>query len=197
MPKPLHFFYIHGFNSSPQSAKATLTKDYLNDQKLIAQYHVPTLPYAPDQAIERLESAITDCLPDNVALIGSSLGGYYGTWIAEKYQLPLVLVNPAVKPYELLAHYLGENTNIYTGEKYTFTENNVQQLKALNIRTLTDPERYLLVTQTGDEVLDYRQAIEKFHTSRHIIQLGGSHGFDHFETILPDLIDFLLKQLQL
>ena len=194
MPKPLHLFYIHGFNSSPKSAKAMLTRDYLDAQRISIHYHIPTLPYAPDQAIERLESAVINCLPDNIALIGSSLGGYYGTWIAEKYKLPLVLVNPAVKPYELLIDYLGENKNIYTGETYTFTENNVQQLKALNIDTITHPERYLLVTQTGDEVLDYRQAVEKFHESRHIIQRGGSHGFDHFETILPDLIDFLLKQ---
>lgn len=190
-----HLFYIHGFNSSPKSAKARLLADYLRDHrdqtKPDIQFHVPALPYDPQKGIEILEQAIQACLPDQIGLVGSSMGGFYGTWIAEKYNLPIVLVNPAVRPYELLRDYLGENENIYTGEKYTFTEDHIDQLKALDVNPITQPERYLLLTQTGDETLDYRQGVEKYAGCQHKIQQGGSHGFDGFENEIPDILKFL------
>ena len=190
-----HLFYIHGFNSSPKSAKANLLAQYLreNPQQLKPdiEYHVPQLPYDPQQAVAILEQAIESCLPDPVGLVGSSMGGFYGTWVAEKYNLPLVLVNPAVRPYELLKDYLGENENIYTGEKYIFTEDHIEELKALDIEPITQPERYLLLTQTGDETLDYRQGVEKYAGCRQKVQQGGSHGFDGFENEIPAILKFL------
>jgi len=121
------------------------------------------------------------------------MGGFYGTWIAEKYGLPLVLVNPAVKPYRLLKDYLGENENIYTGEKYHFTETNIDELEQLDVELLTQPERYLLLTQQGDEVLDFHEGVEKYQQSRQIVQPGGSHGFDGFELQMPEIMAFLFE----
>jgi len=192
-----HLFYIHGFNSSPQSKKACLIAGYLQEGAYDIDYHVPELSYSPSQAIATLEQAIEACLPNDseseIGLIGSSMGGFYGTWIAEKYGLPLVLVNPAVKPYILLKDYLGENENIYTGEKYTFTQGSIDELKQLDVDPLTKPERYLLLTQQGDEVLDYKEGVEKYHNSHQIVQPEGSHGFDDFETQLPEIMAFLFE----
>lgn len=189
MPDSFHLFYVHGFNSSPQSAKARLLGDAAQGVAGV-RYHVPGLPYDPQQAVAILQSAIEACLPQPVGLVGSSMGGFYGTWMAEKFDLPLVLINPAVRPYELLKDYLGENENIYTGEKYNFTEEHIQQLKALDVTTITQPERYLLLTQTADEVLDYRQAVEKYADCRQIVEPGGSHGFDGFERFIPTIFKF-------
>jgi len=188
MSARFHLFYIHGFNSSPQSAKARLLGEAVRANARI-RYHVPGLPYDPRCAITILENAIEKCLPDSIGLVGSSMGGFYGTWVAEKYNLPLVLINPAVRPYELLKGYLGENENIYTGEKYVFTEQHIQQLEQLDVEP-TRPERYLLLTQTGDEVLDYHQGVEKYAGCRQIVEQGGSHGFDGFERHLKTIFEF-------
>jgi len=162
-------------------------------------YRVPELSYCPENAIATLDRAVGQCVSASeekgevpkIGLIGSSMGGFYGTWIAEKYRLSLVLINPAVRPYELLKGYLGINKNIYTGEEYSFTEGNIQQLKQLDVDPVTLPERYLLLSQKGDEVLDYNEGVEKYSKSRQIIQSGGSHGFDDFETQLPGILAFL------
>ena len=189
MPEPFHLFYIHGFNSSPQSAKARLLARVVADKSHV-RYQVPALPYDPARAVAILQEAVAQCLPQRVGLIGSSMGGFYGTVIAEQYDLPLVLVNPAVRPYELLRDHLGENENIYTGEKYIFTEEHIRLLQQLDVEPVTRPERYLLLTQTGDEVLDYRQGVAKYAASRQIVEDGGSHGFDHFEQHIATLFSF-------
>lgn len=190
-----HLFYIHGFNSSPKSAKARLLAEYLQQHRDELhgdiQYHVPELPYDPEKGVAILEQAVEQCLPQPVALVGSSMGGFYGTWIAEKYDLPLVLVNPAVRPFELLIDYLGENENIYTGEKYTFTEQHIETLKALDVTPITKPERYYLLTQTADEVLDYQQGVDKYQGAKQKVQQGGSHGYDGFENDIADIMTFL------
>lgn len=189
MPEPFHLFYIHGFNSSPQSAKARLLARAVADKPHV-HFQVPALPYDPARAIAILQAAVGNCLPQRTGLIGSSMGGFYGTFIAEQFGLPLVLVNPAVRPYELLRDYLGENENIYTGEKYIFTEEHIRLLQQLDVAPVTKPERYLLLTQTGDEVLDYRQGVAKYAGSRQIVEAGGSHGFDHFEQHLATIFSF-------
>lgn len=189
MSQPFHLFYIHGFNSSPQSAKARLLAGALTPYSNV-HFHVPTLPYDPQQAIAALQQEIEACLPESIGLVGSSMGGFYGTTMAEKYDLPLVLVNPAIRPFELLMDYLGENTNIYTGEKYTFTAKHIDILKQLDVPQITRPQRYLLLTQTADEVLDYRQGVEKFANSEQIVEAGGSHGFDGFERYIPNILNF-------
>ena len=194
-----YLFYIHGFNSSPKSAKACLIADYLQSYVFPVDYRVPELSYCPEKAISTLDAAVTECISTSeqkgqkpvIGLIGSSMGGFYGTWIAEKYRLPLVLVNPAVRPDRLLKNHLGINKNTYTGEEYNFTEANIKQLKQMNIDPVTSPERYLLLSQKGDEVLDYKEGVEKYSKSRQIIQPGGSHGFDGFETQLPGILAFL------
>lgn len=152
--------------------------------------HVPGLPYDPRKSIEILQAEVEQCLPESVGLVGSSMGGFYGIWLAEHYGLPLILVNPAIRPFELLQDYLGINENVYTGERYEFTGQHIQELRELDVPRVSQPERYLLLTQTADEVLDYQQGVEKFARSKQIVEEGGSHGFDGFERHLPTIFAF-------
>lgn len=196
MAQPL-FIYIHGFNSSPDSYKARFFVDWMAAAGKADQVIVPTLPHWPAAAIDLLEQLITANKDRTITLIGSSLGGYYSTWLAEKYDLRAVLINPAVRPYELLEAMLGEQGNYYRDEIYELTPEHLQQLLAINCMHLQDPSRYLLLTQTGDETLDYREAVEKFRDSPMLVQQGGSHGFDQFESVIPALLAFAEGRVEL
>ena len=177
--------YIHGFNSSPASAKAQLLKARLEALGRGAEFSAPRLPHSPAQAAGMLDS-LAGRYP-GAALVGSSLGGYYATYLAEKHRFKAVLLNPAVRPYELLKDHLGAQQNFHTGERYEFTARHVEELRALETATIT-PERYLLIATTGDEVLDYRAAVARYHGSRQLVLEGGDHGLSDF----PDHVDTVL-----
>jgi len=184
--------YIHGFNSSPESFKASLLKSYADKINMPDMLEIPALSFDPVIAMDQLTRLVQKYQRHNsmrpLCFIGSSLGGYYATWLAEKFDSRVVLINPAVKPYELFEDYLGHNRNIYTGEEYMLTMEHVNQLKKYKVKEITKPDRYLLMIQTGDEVLDYNQALEKYAAVPSIVEEGGSHaftGFDrHLETVL-------------
>ena len=179
--------YIHGFNSAPNSFKARLVGERLRTLGRSHEYLVPALPNRPAQAMVLLRGLVER--NPGAALIGSSLGGYYATWLAEHYALRVVLVNPAVRPYVLLSGYLGPQKNLYTGAEYELTAQHVDELKALDVATIT-PERYLLLTRTGDEVLDYRLAVEKYRGAQQRVIPGGDHGFGDFENYLDEALAF-------
>lgn len=181
--------YIHGFNSSARSFKAGLLRDRMVQIGLGADYACPELAHRPQQAIAQLETLIAGSPRAATALVGSSLGGFYATWLAEKYRLKAVLVNPAVRPYELLHDYLGPQKNLYTGTEYEFTEQHLAELRELEVGTIT-PERYLLLVQTGDEVLDYRHAVEKYRGAQQVVIEGGDHGFSNFADYLDTVLEF-------
>ena len=196
MAQPL-FIYVHGFNSSPDSYKARFFVDWMTAAGKADEVIVPTLPHWPAAAIELLETLILANAERRITLIGSSLGGYYSTWLTEKYGLRAVLINPAVRPYELLEAMLGEQGNYYSDETYVLTPEHLQQLLAINCHQLQDPSRYLLLTQTGDETLDYREAVETFRDSPMLVQQGGSHGFDQFESVIPEILAFAEGRIEL
>jgi uncharacterized protein len=179
--------YIHGFNSAPNSFKARLVGERMRALGRAAEYRVPALPHRPAEAITLLRDTV-ERFP-GAALIGSSLGGFYATWLAEHYALRVVLVNPAVRPYVLLNAYLGPQKNLYTGAEYELTPQHIAELKALEVAAIT-PERYLLLTRTGDEVLDYRLAVEKYRGARQHVIPGGDHGFGEFENYLDVVLNF-------
>ena len=180
--------YIHGFNSSALSFKAGLLRKRMAQFRRNAELLTPELPPGPRAAIELLDALVT-VHQQNVALIGSSLGGYYATWLAERHRLRAVLVNPAVRPYDLLAEHVGPQTNLYTGTGYEFTAQHVTELRELEIDRVT-PERYLIMVQTGDEVLDYRHAVERYRGCEQIVIEGGDHGFSDFDAYLERALLF-------
>ena len=182
--------YIHGFNSSADSHKAQVFKKHMKALGLEDKIIIPSLSSVPDYAIAELTSLVQEHIADNLSFIGSSLGGYYATWLADRYDRPAVLINPAVKPYELLQEYLGKNINHYTGETYDLTPEHIIELKELDLEYITKPHRYFVLLQTGDDVLDYSQAFVKFAGSRMIVEEGGDHSFAGIENHLDEILNF-------
>lgn len=163
--------------------------DYMLGVGRGGEYYCPALSNRPCEAIAQVESRlVTHTGP--VTLVGSSLGGFYATYLAEKHGWKAVLINPAVHAHALLRPALGPQTNWHTGEQWILTEDHLMELAAMDIARITLPERYLLMVQTGDEVLDYRDAVQYYAGARHIIETGGDHGFVGFERHLSTILDF-------
>ncbi|MGQ0749570.1 MAG: YqiA/YcfP family alpha/beta fold hydrolase [Betaproteobacteria bacterium] len=184
--------YIHGFNSSALSFKARLLRERMAALGRSAEFHCPELDHRPSRAIAQLETLISE-QTGRAALIGSSLGGYYATWLAEKHDLRAALINPAVRPYELLGAYVGPQRNLYTGAQYEFTEQHLEALRALETARVT-PERYLLIVGTADEVLDYRTATVRYRGCREIVVEGGDHGLSCFAAYVGRIVEFCEAQ---
>lgn len=180
--------YLHGFCSSPASWKCRLLGETLQQRGQGDHFACPALSPVPWQAIAQAE-AILQSAREAVTLVGSSLGGHYATWLAEKYGLPAVLINPAVIQGRDLRHFLGEHTNFHTGERFVFTEAHARDLQAM---TVAQPpvERLWLLVETGDEVLDYRQAVEHYRGCRQTILSGGDHSFTQFPQFVSQIIEF-------
>jgi uncharacterized protein len=182
--------YVHGFNSSPSSTKARQLHARLSALGRAAEYACPALPNRPAQAIAELEDVLAQARNGPITLVGSSLGGYYSTWLAEKHGTKAVLVNPAVTPHEGLRAYLGPQKNLYTGEPYELTERHLDELRALWVERPTRLQRYYLMVTTGDEVLDYREAVAKYAGARQLVIPGSDHGFADFEQHLDSVLAF-------
>ena len=149
---------------------------------------VPALHHHPRQAITQLETAIAEL--GRPVLVGSSLGGYYATHLAERHGLRALLINPAVTPHRRFDGYLGPQTNLYSGEVWELTQDHVAALAELEVAPPQDAERYQVWLQTGDETLDYRNAVEFYRGCALRIQAGGDHGFQGFAERLPALLAF-------
>jgi len=182
--------YLHGFNSSPASGKAKQLGEYMASSGRLAEYYCPALPNSPREAITKIESTLARGRASSITLVGSSLGGFYATYLAEKHGWKAVLVNPAVHAHKLLCDALGTQTNWHTGEKWVLTESHLAELAALDVPAITQPARYLLLAQTGDEVLDYHDAVAYYTGAAQIIEDGGDHGFAGFERHFQTILDF-------
>ncbi|BFM50873.1 YqiA/YcfP family alpha/beta fold hydrolase [Marinomonas sp. THO17] len=182
--------YIHGFNSSERSHKASVMQQAAKQAGVPNAVLSPRLSWRPKQAIAELESLIESHLSAGVALIGSSLGGFYGAYLAEKYQLPCIMVNPAVDAPVLLTSYLGPQHNPYTGEEYILTQQHMMELESLVIEKPT-AELYWLMLQEGDEVLDYRAALKAFpKTAKLTLEANGDHSFVDFQRYASEILQF-------
>ncbi|WP_394136101.1 esterase YqiA [Aliivibrio fischeri] len=192
MHKPSLLLYIHGFNSSPLSHKAQVMAEYCKVHRPDIKVIVPRLPSYPSQAAEFLVQLVEEYKDTHqIGLVGSSLGGYLSTWLNHQYGFKAALVNPAVKPYELLVDYLGKQVNPYTQEEYFLEEKHMEELLVLQVETLHSVDDLWLLQQEGDEVLDYRQAVDKYSACKQTIEKGGDHSFVNFERYPEQIIQFL------
>ena len=185
--------YLHGFNSSPASAKGRLLARAIAALPAEArpEYFLPRLSHRPREAIDEVGRWI-ESAPDAraVTLAGSSLGGFYATHLAERHGSRAVLINPAIRPDRDLAAYVGRQRNLHTGEEYELRAEDVAELARYAVERITEPRRYLLLVQTGDELLDYRVAVRFYAGAWQSVQGGGDHGFQDFAAHLPSVLRF-------
>ena len=179
--------YIHGFGSSGHGGKATLFREYFEDEVI-----APSLSYVPNLAIDTLEQMIEMLIDkdENVSLVGSSLGGYYSIYLANKYNLKAVLINPAIYPYKTLDK-VGMATNYYDGTSFEITRNHIEALKSFEVENIIRQDNFLTLLQTDDEVLDYTEAEEKLSESELVIEEGGNHSFENIESFFRKISVFL------
>jgi len=182
-------FYLHGFNSAPSSYKARLLLAALKDRGKEALMYCPSLPHRPMEAIALIETELSKYDPGEVTFVGSSLGGFYATWLAEKYRTRAALIQPAVSPHQGLEGHLGPQRNLYTAEEYLLTREHIDGWLRLVVRNV-DPERYLLLLETGDQVLDYREAVRRYAGARMVIREGGDHTLQCFPEMIPRILAF-------
>jgi predicted esterase YcpF (UPF0227 family) len=178
--------YIHGFGGSGQGSKASLLREILQPYGYIA----PSLSNIPELAIATLCELIESYQKyEPVYLIGSSLGGYYSIYLANKYKIPAVLINPAVKSYETLERTLGYPQNFYDLSTYEWRQSHLEMLRTLEV---SEPEQrlYFLLVQKGDELLDYRDALAKLPVAKQIVADGGDHGFVGIERYIENMLEF-------
>lgn len=186
--------YLHGFRSGPQSLKAQQLRAHMARQGRAGELWCEQLPPGPRDAIALIEATLCPALEAgiDVALAGSSLGGFYALHLAEKNGLRAALINPAVVAPLSLGDYVGEHAHMYTGELFRFEQTHVDELRQLDISGVTRAERYLVLLETGDEVLDWWQAVLKLRGTNMIIHAGGDHSLQSFAAELSRISEFLL-----
>lgn len=192
-PSTTHLLYLHGFRSSPQSAKARLVAERVATRHPEVQWWAPQLPPSPREAMDKVMKGIEDWPRDAMAVIGSSLGGFYATYVAGMTHCRLVLLNPAVRPARDLARYIGDQTSWHDpSEHFYFRPEYIAELRALEVGTLTRPERALAIVAKGDEVLDWREMSARYPGSRVELLEGGDHALSDFARAhLDDVMAFI------
>ena len=180
--------YLHGFRSSPRSFKARLLAERMAELGRSAEFLCPQLPASPRAAIALAQQLIAE--HEDMHLIGSSLGGYYATWLAEQSGCRAVLLNPAVQPARDLGPHVGTMKAYHSDQPFEFKHEYVDELKTLQIERITQPQRYLLAAATGDEVLDWREMVAHYPgVSQRIIE-GSDHGISDFGEYMDEVLAF-------
>ena len=191
-----HLLYLHGFRSSPMSAKARKMAAIVGQDYPRVRWWCPQLPPSPHRAMREVMAEILTW-PHNkdiesMAVIGSSLGGFYATWVAEKIGCKAVLLNPAVDPARDLGSYIGEQSAWHDpDEKFFFKPEFVDELKALEAGPLAAAQNYLTIIAKGDEVLDWREMTSRYADTQMRLLEGSDHSLSDFDTHLPAILDFL------
>ena len=182
--------YLHGFRSSPASRKATMLREAMAVRGRSAEYASPALPASPARSVELVLATVNDAPRERLALIGSSLGGYYATWLAERLGCRAALLNPAIRPQDDLARYIGVQPVYFSEAEIDFRREYLDQLAAIDTPSITRPERYLLLAATGDAVIDYRTMVRKYQGVRQHVIEGSDHELSDFASYIDEVIAF-------
>ena len=184
--------YLHGFRSSPKSMKARVVGVRMLEEGLDAELRCPQLPASPKEAIALALTLVDGVPPEQLSIIGSSLGGYYATWLAEHLGCRAVLLNPAVDPLASLDGQELVTTQFHSSEPFEFKAEYFDELRALKVDRITHPERYFLIAATGDEVLDYRTMLAHYQGARQHVIEGSDHGISEFADYVDEVLAFCL-----
>ena len=182
--------YLHGFRSSPLSMKSRLLAAQMQALGRSEEWLCPQLPASPKLAIELALSLVKDVPVEELTIIGSSLGGYYATWLAEQLGCRAVLLNPAIVPLLDLEQHVGVTTAFHSDEPFEFRRDYIDELRAFAVPAISRPERYFLLAATGDEVLDYRDMVAHYAGARQTVIDGGDHGISGFAAYLAPVLEF-------
>ena len=182
--------YLHGFRSSPHSFKARLLSERLAQQGRGDQYLCPQLPASPDAAVEIARQLVQGVDPTVLTIIGSSLGGFYATWLAESIGCRAVLLNPAVAAPQSLEKYIGVTTQFHSDEPFEFKASYIDEMRTFTVDRITRPARYFLVAATGDKVLDWRDMVAHYRGAKHRVIDGSDHGLSDFADYIDQVLDF-------
>lgn len=187
-----HLLYLHGFRSSPQSFKARKMADWVAEHRPDVQWWCPHLPPSPHEALALIEAGMAGWPDSGSAVIGSSLGGYYATVIANRRGWPAVLLNPAVDPARDLERYIGEQTTWQNpAERFFFRAEYIPELEMMQPGSPLHPERCLAIIAKGDEVLDWCEMHMRYQHCRLKMLERSDHALSDFDAHMPDVLRFL------
>ncbi len=184
---------LHGFHSSPNSLKAQQMSAFLAANHPDIRFVCPQLPTTPEKMWQLIETIFERYQGQEIAVMGSSLGGYLATKVAQQYGVKVLLINPAVFPYLLLQQYAGLQVHPYTQDEYLINHDFMQQLRDLEVELLPNKDNCWVLLQQGDEVLDYQQALDKYQGCKITCEAGGDHSFVGFDAYLAKIINFLFN----
>ena len=195
----MQIIYLHGFQSSPMSKKGQQLQQYCTTVEH-ADVHLPDLNKPPKHVLRDISKLIESLPLDHVALVGSSLGGFYATYFVAKYACPAVLINPAMQPWQLFKDLFGiEQIPLKVTESWTLDADQLQQLQSIADTKLKHADKILVLLQRGDEVLDYHQAQRYYNAAQPsaliLTDADGNHAMDDFEEKLPFVLRFLSTAL--
>jgi predicted esterase YcpF (UPF0227 family) len=186
--------YLHGFRSSPNSFKARVVAGKMAELGRAAELVCPQLPASPNAAMALALSLVQGVPAQDLAIVGSSLGGYYATWLAERLGCRAVLLNPAIVPLKDLGQHVGVTTAWHSDEPFEFKREYIDELRSLAVDQITRPERYFLIAATGDEVLDYRDMVAHYAAARQHVIEGSDHAIPEFADYVDDVLAFCLPE---
>ena len=182
--------YLHGFRSSPRSFKARVMGEKMKELGRADELLIPQLPASPSAAIKLALLLVERYPAEKLAIVGSSLGGYYATWLAERLGCRAVLLNPAVAPLQELEKHVGVTTEYHSDKPFEFKREYIDELRALKVDQVTRPGRYYLIAATGDEVLDYRDMVAHYPGARQQVIEGSDHAISEFEQYVDEVLAF-------
>ena len=189
-----YLLYLHGFRSSPRSFKARVVQDRLERAGLGERLICPQLPASPKAAMALALELVERHAPahgsNELAIVGSSLGGFYATWLAERLGVRAAVINPSVDPTRNLSKHVGVTTAWHSDEPFEFRQEYVDELVALRTARITRPERYFLLAATGDEVLDYREMVAHYAGARQHVIEGSDHAIPEFAQYVDEVLAF-------
>lgn len=186
--------YLHGFRSSPRSSKAVMTGEAIKALSTLEhpiEWYCPQLLASPKASMDMVVKHIDESTHDRLIVVGSSLGGYYTNYLAEKYGCKAIALNPAVRAPQELASHVGMLTSYDTDEPYDFRPEYIDELKALQVEAISNPTRYFLMAAKGDELLDWQEMVDFYPCAHQLVLEGSDHGIADYSEHLPKVLKFI------